>query len=66
MRTLKVLTSILTVIIFAGCARHPEPVAMNMYTPNGDAETVSGVSVVITKEMIESTRARMHKRSNIK
>ena len=66
MKTLKLLTSILAVAIFAGCARHPEPVAMNMYTPNGDSETVSGVSVVITKEMIESTRARMRKNKNLK
>ena len=66
MKSIRIVIALITVAIFAGCARHPEPVAMNMYTPNGDSETVSGVSVVITKEMIESTRARMHKNNRIK
>ena len=66
MKILKVLTAILTIAIFTGCTKQPEPVAMNMYTADGDSETVSGVSVVITKEMIESTRARMLKNKNLK
>jgi len=66
MKTLKLVAVIFAITIFSGCTKQPQPVAMNLYNPYDDSETASGVSVVITKEMIESTRARMRKNGRLK
>lgn len=57
----------LALTFFAGCAKQePQPVAMNIYSPNGDSEYVSGVSVVVTEDMIKSMQERMKKGQNLK
>ena len=66
MKILKLVPAFIAIAIFSGCARHPRPVAMNLYTPKGDTETISGVSIVVTKDMIRAAKARMHKNRNIK
>jgi len=45
--------------LLSGCASNnsPEPVAMNLYSPNDpEGETISGVTVEITQEMIDEYR----------
>ena len=66
MKILKLVPAIIVIALFSGCARHPRPVAMNLYTPNGDTEKISGVSVVVTKDMIRAAKARMHKNRRVK
>ena len=66
MKTLNLAAVLLAITIFSGCTKQPQPVAMNMYNPYDDSETVSGVSVVITEDMINEVRARMKKNKNIK
>lgn len=66
MKTLNLAAVILALTIFSGCTKQPQPVAMNMYNPYDDSETASGVSVVITEDMIKEVRARMRKNKNLK
>jgi len=66
MKTLKLATIALAIVIFSGCTKQPKPVAMNLYNPNDDSEISSGVSVVITEDMIKEVRARMRKNRNLK
>ena len=64
MKITKLLLTIIAIAFLSGCAK--EPVAMNLYTPKGDTEKISGVSVVVTQDMIKATQARMRKNRNIK
>ena len=66
MKTLNLAAVLLAITIFSGCTKQPQPVAMNLYSPNGDSETISGVSVVVTEDMINEVRERMKKNKNIK
>ncbi len=67
MKTLKLAAVALALTFFAGCAKQePQPVAMNIYSPDGDSEYVSGVSVVVTEDMIKSIQERMKKEQNLK
>ncbi len=67
MKTLNLMAvAFAAVTIFSGCTKQPQPVAMNYYAPNGDSEFASGVSVVVTEDMIKDVRARMKKEQNQK
>jgi len=66
MKTLNLMVLALTLTIFSGCTKQPQPVAMNFYTPDGDKEYASGVSVVVTEDMIKDVQARMKKEKNLK
>jgi len=48
--------ALLAVVSFSGCQKRA--VAMNMYKPQQSTTTVSGVEVVVTKEMIEAVKKR--------
>ena len=66
MKTLNLMAVALAVTVFSGCVKQPQPVAMNYYTPNGESEYASGVSAVITEDMIKDVRARMKKEKSVK
>jgi PBP1b-binding outer membrane lipoprotein LpoB len=58
MKMFKLVSVVAVSILFTACVRQPQPVAMNLYTPNHDKEEISGVSVEITQDMIDSMKSR--------
>jgi PBP1b-binding outer membrane lipoprotein LpoB len=54
MKAIKLTIMLFTILILNSCAKQ-EPVAMNLYDPSADdVEGISGISVVITQEMIDN------------
>jgi PBP1b-binding outer membrane lipoprotein LpoB len=62
MKLFKILALVIVGLLFVACTKQPEPVAMNMYYPDDTQESVSGITVEITQEMIdEMKQRRVHK-----
>jgi len=58
MKIFKLVSLVAVAILFTACVRQPQPVAMNLYTPNHDKEEISGVTTEITQDMIDSMKSR--------
>ena len=58
MKIFKIVPAIALAFLFTACVRQPQPVAMNLYTPNHDKEEISGVTMEITQDMIDSMKSR--------
>jgi len=58
MKMFKLVSVVAVALLFTACVRQPKPVAMNLYTPNHDKEEISGVTMEITQDMINSMKRR--------
>ncbi len=62
MKLVKLSILAILVAVINGCASSSNAVAMNLYDPNsGEYEETSGVSVVVTQEMIDEAKANLKK-----
>ena len=66
MKKITLLASIIAMALFTGCTKQPQPVAMNFYSPDGDKEMATGVSVTITQEMIDDVQKRIKAQKELK
>jgi len=58
MKMFKLVSLVAVTLLFTACVRQPQPIAMDLYTPNHDKEEISGVTMEITQDMIDNMKSR--------